>query len=97
VTLAFLIGGIIGAVANPANPVSGFFIISLLVGGVVWAFATESGKKFREEVSENMDDMQQQQQQSDSNTEASQICSNCGWQNPANNNYCHDCGEELDT
>jgi hypothetical protein len=97
VTLAFLIGGIFGAVANPADPVSGFLIISLLLGGLAWAFATESGKKFRDEVSENMDGMQQQQQQSDSNTQASQICSNCGWQNPANNNYCHDCGEELDT
>jgi hypothetical protein len=28
-------------------------------------------------------------------SQSSQICPECGWQNPVNNNYCHDCGTDL--
>lgn len=91
---AFFVGGILGAVANPAEPLSGFFVIGLIVGGVAWSFATKSGKKFRTEFMENMEDAQQQQASSSSSPKV--VCSNCGWKNPKTNNYCHDCGEQLD-
>lgn len=97
VAAAFLVGGILGAASNPAEPVSGFFVIGFIAGGVAWAFATESGKAFRKEFKENMDEMQQQQQQSTSSSQSKVICSNCGWKNPETNNYCHDCGEQLRT
>lgn len=91
----FLVGGIFGAISNPSDPVSGFLVIGLISGGVAWAFATESGRIFREEFMENMEQAQQQQQQNTSNSKPKVICSNCGWKNPKGNNYCHDCGEEL--
>ena len=87
---AFLGGGLVGAIANPTQPVFTFLIIGLGAGGIAWAFATESGKQLREEI-----EKQQQQQQSSDNTEPKVVCSECGWQNPRKNNYCHDCGEDL--
>lgn len=93
-----LLGGILGAFSNPMEPVSGFFVISFIFGGVAWAFATKSGAKFRKEFVDNIEGMEQQQQQSvstSSSTEQNMVCSNCGWKNPKSNNYCHDCGEEL--
>jgi ribosomal protein L40E len=93
VAVAFLIGGILGAVSNPTQPATGFFVIGGIFAGVAWAFATESGKEFREEVQENMDEAQQQQ--ASSSSQPKRICSECGWQNPQSNNYCHDCGSEL--
>jgi hypothetical protein len=29
--------------------------------------------------------------------ESARVCSECGWQNPAQNAYCHDCGSQLET
>lgn len=90
VVAAFLGGGFIGAIANPMQPVFAFIVMGAIFGGVAWVFATESGKAFREEV-----ESQQQQQQSSGSSEPKVVCSECGWQNPKNNNYCHDCGAEL--
>lgn len=91
---AFLVGGILGAMANPTQAASAFIGMGFLFGGVAWLFVTESGKKFRKEFAENMNDMQQQQQAS-SSSKPKVVCSECGWQNPKTNNYCHDCGSEL--
>lgn len=93
VVAAFLGGGVLGAVANPTQPGSGFFTVGFLCGGVAWAFATESGTVFREEFVENVNENQQQQQATPSKPKV--VCASCGWQNPKGNNYCHDCGERL--
>jgi hypothetical protein len=94
-----LLGGILGAFSNPAEPVSGFFVISFIFGGVAWAFATKSGTKFRKEFVDSMEEIEQQQQEqsvsTSSNVDQNVVCSECGWKNPNSNNYCHDCGEEL--
>ncbi|MGQ3331221.1 hypothetical protein [Halorubrum sp. FL23] len=96
---ASLLGGILGAISNPTQPVFGFFVISFIVGGVAWGFATKSGRKFTKELFDNIEEMEQQQQQSVSTSTSSEpkiVCSTCGWKNPKNNNYCHDCGEKLE-
>lgn len=91
---AFIVGGVLGAIANPTEPVLGFFVIGFLFSGVIWAFATRSGKIFRNVFMEIMKEAQQQQQTS-STSKPKVVCSSCGWQNPKGNNYCHDCGEKL--
>lgn len=91
----FIIGGIIGVIANPAQPVTGFLGIGFVFSGIAWLFGTESGARFREEVKDNMEEAQQEQQFSSSKPKV--VCSNCGWQNPKGNNYCHDCGTKLGT
>lgn len=91
---SFLVGGILGAIANPASAGSAFFVVGIFFAGIAWTFATEEGKEFRKEFKKNMDDAQQTQQQNSSSA-PSIVCSNCGWQNPEDNNYCHDCGEEI--
>jgi len=38
----------------------------------------------------------QEQQQSTPQSKTEQVvCQSCGWKNPKNNNFCHDCGSEL--
>lgn len=99
----FLIGGILGPMINPAEPVSGFFVFGFTIGGVAWVFATKSGRKSWEEFVNWVEKMEQQQQKeqqqsisTSSSTEQNIVCSNCGWKNPKSNNYCHDCGGELE-
>lgn len=91
----FLIFGMIGAAANPTEPVTGFFVVGIFFAGIAWLVGTASGRELMKEISDNMD--QQQQQQSTGSSEAKRICSECGWQNPKINNYCHDCGALLQT
>jgi hypothetical protein len=70
------------------------FIALLVLGGSLGGLMifTESGREFMQEISENMENQQQQQ----SGSKGAKICPNCGWKNPKENNYCHDCGEKLD-
>lgn len=64
----------------------------------VSAFAiTQWGVVTRRVLSDHKQDTGSQQQQQSSSSKPKQICSNCGWRNPQTNNYCHDCGAELDT
>ena len=83
-------GGILGLLANLSEPISGFvagvFLAGILSAVVVAAILSDGGG-FNN----------QQQQQASSSSEAKVVCSSCGWKNPKSNNYCHDCGEELET
>lgn len=64
----------------------------ILVGGVfAVGMMTETGRSMVSEALEEMENQNQEQASSDEN----RVCSNCGWQNPNENNYCHDCGEKL--
>lgn len=77
-----------------------YFLSSLLIISLV---ATKAGrmamKEFTEEMQEEMNKQNSQQQQqigTQSSSQPTQVCSECGWKNPKSNNYCHDCGSELD-
>jgi hypothetical protein len=48
-----------------------------------------------EEFLEEAERAKQQQEDGSSESDSKRICSSCGWQNPSNNNFCHDCGSEL--
>lgn len=97
---AFLIGGIIGAMANPSQPVAGFIVIGIMFAGVALFLVAlftqpEEMKEAWEELKDAWEEAQQQQTSSSSKSKI--VCSNCGWKNPEDNNYCHDCGEKLGT
>lgn len=92
---AFLLGGILGASSNPAEPGFSFLVVGGFFGLVVWMAITKSGVAFRRTVASEMDESQQQQQVNRGRSEQTVVCRECGWQNPQSNNYCHDCGSEL--
>lgn len=91
VSLIGVVFGLIGAVANPEDAIFAFFVVGATAASITWLYTTPSGEQFREEIAEQ----QQQDAISTGSTEAKQTCPNCGWQNPARNNYCHDCGEKI--
>lgn len=90
---AVFIAGVLGGALLIPDPMSALFI-----GGLVAAAGslvlTREGVAWRRGVT-NLDADNQQQQQGVSNSEPTRVCSHCGWQNPVQNNYCHDCGGEL--
>lgn len=78
----------------------GFVMMGALGLFIASAFLTKPGIDFMEsmgEVIEAMDDSEQQQQSvsASKSSESKRICSECGWQNPQSNNYCHDCGSKM--
>lgn len=95
---AMLLVGIAGVAASPDQPLTSFLVFAPMTGIILWVTITKSGIAFRESISEELEDDSQQQQQQISTTQSQSnkiICQNCGWKNPAENNYCHDCGNEI--
>ena len=90
----FLLGTLVGALIAPFDPVFPL-VCGLAVGGIGFLTFTRSGVAMRRTFNDLQSDDQQQQQSSYASSEPKRICSNCGWQNPKANSYCHDCGEEL--
>lgn len=90
VGIAVLLGGVVGLFLNPSEPISSFFggMFLMAIVGVFIIGAL---------VSDTSDFNNQQQQQTGGNSKPKVVCSSCGWKNPKSNNYCHDCGEELET
>ncbi|MFY4815845.1 zinc-ribbon domain-containing protein [Halorubrum sp. Atlit-26R] len=88
--IAVIFGGILGALLNMSEPISGFVggatLFAILGAIVVVAIASDG----------EIGNLQQQQQQLGDNSQPTVVCTNCGWKNPKSNNYCHDCGESLE-
>jgi predicted ATP-dependent serine protease len=74
------------------NPGWGLIFLSLPI--VAPLVLTEGGREFLKTVQEEIQDGNQVQQNS-TQSKPKRICSDCGWQNPQENSYCHDCGSEL--
>lgn len=55
---------------------------------------TKGGREFLRDIQEEMENGNQQQQATSGN-ESKKVCPDCGWQNPKEGNFCHDCGSEL--
>ena len=97
VVASALLGGIIfGLMAAPGEFSSTFLSGVILAGTVGWLGFTRTGATFWKGTMKIIKGASQQQEQKPSSSEPTRICSNCGWRNPEENNYCHDCGKELD-
>jgi len=88
-------------IGSPENGLGDFvfLLISLLIGGFL--IGTEGGRKAVKEFIDTIDldpgnQQQQQQRVGGKTSKPTKLCSECGWKNPKGNNYCHDCGKELD-
>ncbi|QAU12509.1 hypothetical protein EKH57_07110 [Halorubrum sp. BOL3-1] len=94
-------GGIIGIV------LSLFFSIIFLLDGhlglsgifmmlpvILPLILTETGRHFLKTLSEELEELDQTQHKS-TQSKPKRICSDCGWQNPQENSFCHDCGSKL--
>lgn len=59
-------------------------------------FATATGRAFRRDFARRVrENMEENQQSSSESRSQKRLCQACGWQNPPENAYCHDCGTEL--
>lgn len=68
----------------------------VIASGVGFLYLTRSGVAIRRSFQDSIGNGQQQQQQvGGKSEEPKRICGECGWQNPQENKYCHDCGAEL--
>jgi hypothetical protein len=88
-----------GMITNSQIP-SGNFLSFLFVGGLVampfWVVLTESGAEWAMKAGDNSSTGNNTQSVDlNSSSGDTSICSNCGWQNPHENNFCTDCGSEL--
>jgi len=97
VVVAFVIGGIIGFLSNPQDPISGSFAVGIFLSGIAWLSVTKSGRQFLSYMDEQQQQQHRQQQSVVGKKEngPQRICPHCGWQNPKKNNFCHDCGTEF--
>jgi uncharacterized paraquat-inducible protein A len=91
-----LIGGILGLIfgilRDPPAPIGGFVIgyLLFLISLVVILYTKLDRRRLL-----GRKQQQQQQQQVDQSSEPTVVCSECGWENTKDNNYCHDCGSKL--
>lgn len=94
-TIAIVVGGlfgigmVIGALTS-SQPVIGLFVV-LSMAFVVLAVI---GYKNSDEVMDGIQEANKRQKQV-AHPKEKINCRECGWQNPRNNDFCHDCGEEL--
>ena len=72
------------------NP--GLSMIIVFAPFVVLLLLTEDGRELLRNLPELIEEYQQHQS---SQSRPKRICSSCGWQNPQENNFCHDCGSEF--
>lgn len=93
----FLLGGIGSTLLITDSNLVTFTIVGCLVAFPVWVVFTESGAEWW--VKEVMDSNSQELKQSSDTMKSRSniICQTCGWQNNHENNYCHDCGAELES
>lgn len=93
------LGFLAGALASPESAVSSGFAFAGVGVIATWMMVADTGVAFRRSLDDGSGSESQQQQQvsvgGGKSKKKMQICRNCGWQNPQDNNYCHDCGDEL--
>lgn len=98
-TIAIVLGGlfgigmVIGALTSD-QPVFSLFVVFSIAIVVFAVIAFKNGDDVTDAIQESN---KQQQQGVQTNPEEKISCQKCGWQNPRNNDFCHDCGGELKT
>lgn len=96
VVAAFFLGGLFAM----ANVSTGHGVWFLIVGSIAacpfWVILTESGLNWLNNLDSYQTDSDNTQSVNiDSSSEREAICPNCGWKNPQENSYCHDCGSKI--
>jgi ribosomal protein L40E len=72
-----------------------FYFIGFTTLGMM--IFTKEGRNATKEIIQEVQQGDNKVQVENTSTERKQICSECGWKNPKSNNYCHDCGSELNS
>ena len=96
VAAAIIVGGIVTAVGNPAEPILSFGFGAVFFGVIAWMLGTSPGREYVKKMNSDFQDSQTQVGGSTS-SEEKRICSNCGWQNNKRFTYCNDCGNKIKT
>ncbi len=94
----FLLGGLGSTLLIDGGNFVSFILVGCLVASPFWIILTESGAEWyaKEVMDSSPEDLKKSSDTSTSTKSRSNvICQACGWQNSSENNYCHDCGEEL--
>lgn len=92
VGLLFGVGIMIGIVTSGTSAGSLIVFGVVLIGiGIGIASLVTDWDDFQQNV-ETLKDMQNPNEVASS---SKTICSSCGWQNPSDMSFCHDCGKEL--
>lgn len=92
-----IIGGVLGSILSISLLLSGhtgWGLILLSLPIIVPLVLTENGREFMKLVHEEIQEGNQSQKKT-TRSKPKRICSSCGWQNPQENSFCHDCGSEL--
>lgn len=98
VLFAFFVGGTASAVAISSSNFLSFLFFGCLVASPFWIIFTESGAKwYMVKVVQSDSSQSTQTNYTSKKSRHKIICKDCGWQNTHENNYCHDCGTELDS
>jgi len=72
----------------------GTVLIMIPIG--LWFVFTKTGRESLNSFAESMEELEQGQQGQNKKSKPKKICTECGWQNHVENNYCNDCGTELE-
>ncbi|AAG19404.1 hypothetical protein PNP59_13840 [Halobacterium salinarum] len=96
VITAFIVGGIVSAVIIPSSNFVSFIFFGCLVASPFFFIFTESGAKwYMQKIVKSDSDQLNLTNSTPKQSRKKIVCQDCGWQNTQENNYCHDCGNEL--
>lgn len=95
---AFLVGGIGSVLVVPSSNFLSFLVVGCVLASPFWFLFTESGARWymSEVANSGSEQSTQSVNLSTESAETKIICESCGWQNTQQNNFCQDCGTELD-
>lgn len=88
----WIVGFIFGIIMQAPPPTAA--LLGIITASIGFISITQRGVIMKRMMSD-LDLDTQQQSQTSSSPDSKRICPSCGWRNPDENNYCHDCGEEL--
>lgn len=96
ITIVFTIGGVGSLLLIPSSNFVVFVVIGIVIASPFWILLTESGAQWFMNKTNDLKSNQSQTVNDTSSLNKKIACHNCGWQNTVENNFCYDCGAELE-
>lgn len=93
---AFIFGGVGSLLLVPSSNFVVFVVIGCVIASPFWILLTESGAQWFMNKTNDSKSHQSQTINTASSSSREIACHNCGWQNTVENNFCYDCGAELE-